>query len=111
MSITLKKWYAFFELMWRNIDGTAAALAHMLVEIAIGLDMMWNVNGEVIEDSITAKEDTDFSKAGITVSASVGHLEKDRKLNKAGKWLSRALNKFFNSEDKGEDSTRSIAFI
>lgn len=67
LSITFKKWYAFFQFWWRLIDGVAAAIGHILFEIAYALDLTWNVNGEILEDCITAKEDTNFSKKKIKI--------------------------------------------
>lgn len=95
LSISLKKWYAFFEFWWRLIDGFAASLGHALYEIAYALDIAWNVNGEILEDMFTAKEDTTFTKKNISVSASIGKLEIDGDLNKSGKRFSKVLNIFF----------------
>ena len=65
LSITSEKWYAFFFFWWRFIDGMFAAIGYMLHSIAYGLDLMWNVNGEIIEDIITHEECTEFSKKNI----------------------------------------------
>jgi hypothetical protein len=86
------------------IDGFAASIGHILFEIAVGLDMSWNVNGEIIEDMVTAKEDTMFSEKNITVSASIGKLELYGDLNKFGRLLSRLLNFVFNQKSHAIDS-------
>lgn len=92
MTITYKKPLAFFLFWWRQIDGYCAAAAHLLYALAYSLDLGWNVNGEIIEDLVTAKEDTTFSQKNISVSATIGKLEIDGDLNRTGKWFSKALN-------------------
>lgn len=104
LSITLKKYNAFFLFWWRLIDGYAAALGHIIHHIAYGLDLSWNVNGEILEDIVTAEEDTEFSKKNIPVSSSIGKLELDGKLNKAGKIFSKLLNIVFNQKRHAIDS-------
>ena len=104
LSITLKKWNAFFIFWWRLLDGFSASIAHILYETAIGLDMSWNVNGEILEDIVTAKQDTTFMEKNITVSASIGKLEIDGDLNKTGKKFSRFLSKVFNQKQHAIDS-------
>lgn len=104
LSITLKKWYAFFIFWWRMLDGFAAAIGNILFEIAYSLDLGWNVNGEIIEDMITTEENTTFCQKNISVSASVGKLEIDGKLNKFGKKFSKALNIVFGQKRHAIDS-------
>ena len=104
LTITLKKWYAFFKFWWRLIDGFAAVIGHILYQIAIGLDMSWNVNGEIIEDVITAEENTMFSEKNITVSASTGKLKLENKLNKSGLIFSNVLNRVFNQKNHALDA-------
>lgn len=105
LTITLKKWYAFFLFWWKLIDGIFAALGYMLHGIAYGLDLIWNVvAGEMIEDTITAKEDTEFAKKNVTVSASTGKLEIERKLNGTGKKFSKVLNFAFGQKAHAKDS-------
>ena len=104
ISITIKKWYAFFLFWWRFVDGMFAAIGYMLHSIAYGLDLMWNVNGEIIEDIITHEECTEFSKKNIPVSASTGKLELEGKLNPRGKWFSKFLNMVFGQKAHAIDS-------
>lgn len=104
LSITLKKWYAFFTFWWRLIDGFASALGHVLYETAIALDMTWNVNGEIVEDFITHEENTTFSQKNITVSASTGKLKTEGKLNKVGLGFSKVLNRVFNQKNHAIDA-------
>jgi hypothetical protein len=103
-TITLRDWKAFFIFWFRLIDGIFACIGHILFNIGYALDMMWNVNGEAIEDSITHKENTEFGKKNITVSASVGKLEIDGKLNKFGRILSKILNFVFQQRQHAKDS-------
>jgi len=73
-------------------------LERVAYALAFGIDQIGNVMaGEMIEDCITAEENTLFGKSGVTISASTGKLETEGKLNKVGKWftnfLSRTLGK------------------
>jgi hypothetical protein len=95
MSVSGKDWKAFFKFWWRTIDGFLASVGHALYEISYALDIGWNVNGEIIEDMVTHEEKTTFGQKNISVSASVGKLEIDGKLNKFGKFFSKLLNFFF----------------
>lgn len=104
LSVTLKKWYAFFTFWWRLIDGFAAALGNFIYQIAYSLDLGWNVNGEVIEDLITSEEETTFSQKNISVSASIGKLQVEGKLNKFGKGFSKLLNFAFGQKQHAIDS-------
>jgi hypothetical protein len=108
LTITMKKWYAFFQFWWRLVDGFAAALGNLFFEIAYSLDLTWNVNGEIIEDMITSEEDTTFAKKNISVSASTGKLELDGKLNKIGFKFSKTLNFFFGQERHAIDSWKFL---
>ena len=104
MSVTLKNKWMFFKFWWRLIDGFCAAIGHILYETAYALDMGWNVNGEILEDIITAKENTTFSQKNISVSATTGKLEFDGDLNKAGKIFSKTLNFFFGQKQHAKDA-------
>lgn len=104
LTLTLKKWYAFFLFWWRFIDGIAAAIGYTLHGIAYSLDLSWNVNGEIIEDVITHKEDTEFSKKNVTVSASTGKLEIEDTLNPRGRWFSKVLNFAFGQKAHAIDA-------
>ena len=104
LTITLKKWYAFFIFWWRLIDGIFFALGHMLYELAYSLDLIWNVNGEILEDFMTAEENTTFTDRDISVSASVGKLQKEGKLNRFGLWFSRLLNFAFGQKQHALDA-------
>jgi len=104
LSVTLKDWKAFFKFWWRLLDGFGAAIGHMLYEIAYSLDLGWNVNGEILEDMFTAKEDTHFTEKNISVSATIGKLEIDGDLNKSGIRFSKVLNFFFNQKQHAVDA-------
>jgi len=104
LAITYKNVKGFFTFWWRLIDGLAYALGFILHNTAVGLDLTWNVNGEILEDMVTPKEDTTFTNKGITVSASVGKLEVENDLNKYGKIFSRVLNFAFQQKAHAVDS-------
>lgn len=95
LSITGKDWKAFFRFWWKTIDGLMFAAGNALYEIAYSLDLGWNVNGEMLEDWATAEENTTFGEKDLSVSASIGKLEIDGKLNWFGRVISKALNIFF----------------
>ena len=58
------------------------------------IDLYGNVIlGELIEDIVTAKEDTYFGKGNITISAALGDLKLQGKLNKRGLWFCDVLSK------------------
>ena len=104
MTFTLKKWYMFFVLMWRNIDGTFAAIGHIAGEIGYGLDLLSNVNGEIYEDVLTTEENTNFGKKNISVSSSTGKLEYEFKIMKGREWFSKMLNWAFRQKQHAIDS-------
>jgi len=104
LSVSLKKWYAFFQFWWRLVDGFCAVIGNILYELAYSLDMGWNVNGELIEDLITHEENTTFNQKNISVSASTGKLEIDGKLNKFGIKFSKFLNIVFQQKRHAIDS-------
>lgn len=106
LTVTLKDVKAFFVFWWKTIDGLAAAAGYALYRLAYALDMGWNVNGEILEDFFTHKEDTNFGKKNITVSATIGKLEIDGDLNKTGRWFSGILNFFFNQKQHAKDAWR-----
>ena len=81
-----------------------ASLGYILHSFAYSLDLMWNVNGELIEDIITHEEHSEFSKKNITVSASVGKLEIEGELNPRGKWFSKFLNMVFGQKAHAIDA-------
>ena len=104
MSITYKDKWMFFKFWWRMIDGFAAALGHLFYEAAYALDLTWNVNGEIIEDIITAEENTTFNQKNISVSASTGKLQIEGKLVPSGKKFSKVLNFFFGQKQHAIDA-------
>jgi hypothetical protein len=105
MTLTFKSWKSFFRLIWRMIDGFLAALGYIILETAIGIDMMWNVFGEIFEDYMSpVKEDTTFGEKGITVSSSIGKLEVEGNLNANGKGFSKILSFVFGQKQHAIDS-------
>lgn len=103
-SAKLKTPLFFFWFWWKVIDGTLASVGYMLYHIAMGQDIMWNVQGEFLEDTITSREDTEFGSKNVTVSASVGKLEIDGALNKWGLFSTKVLNVVFNQKRHAIDS-------
>lgn len=84
-----------FRFIWKLVDGIFYCVGYLLEKVVVFLDMLWNVNGEVLEDIVTTEESTTFGEGGITVSASIGKLEDSKKLTDMGKRISRILNWVF----------------
>jgi hypothetical protein len=99
-----KDYKAFFKFWIKLIDGLLSVIGDICFYIAKSLDIGWNINGEILEDMLTAEEDTTFGEKGITVSASVGKLEVDNKLNKFGLFFTKLLNLFFWQKRHAVDS-------
>ncbi len=104
LSVSMKKWYAFLQFWWRLFDGLCSVIGNIMYDLAYSLDLGWNINGEIIEDMITAEENTTFNQKNISVSASTGKLEIDGKLNKFGKKFSKFLNIVFGQKKHAVDS-------
>src|SRR3990167_3851224 len=72
----IKYWLRFIYQIWNVVK-------YYLLHMAISFDLFGNVSGgEMIEDCVTAKEDTLYGRGNWTVSASTGKLEMDGDLNK-----------------------------
>lgn len=104
LTITFKDWKSFFKFWWRLIDGILATIGYVLYQIGYAQDLLWNINGEAIEDVVTTKEETEFSKKNISVSASIGKLEIDNDLNRGGRIFSEILNIVFWQKQHAKDS-------
>lgn len=99
----------YFIYFWiKFADGILAAIGHLIYAIGYALDLCWNVNGEGIEDLMTAKEDTTFGQKNISVSASIGKLEIDGNLTKFGKGFSKALNFAFQQKSHAKGAWRYL---
>jgi len=94
----------FLWLIWRQIDGTFAAIGYIAYHIGVGLDMIWNVNGEFIEDCTTTREDTWFGQKNTTVSTATGKEEVDGKQKFRGEWFNIWLNWLFGQKRHAVDS-------
>jgi len=97
-----------WKFFWRIFDGCLAAVGHMIYQIAYAMDLGWNMVGEILEDWITHKEDTEFTKPGVSVSASIGKLEIDGDLNKRGKTFSKLLNFAFQQKSHAKGAWKHL---
>jgi hypothetical protein len=103
MSFT-DKWYKFFVLIIRLIDGTLYALGYLLFHISKFLDILWCVwCGEAFEDALTTRENTMFGTF-TTISEATGKEEKDGYLTPFGKKFSRVLSSAFGQVQHCLDS-------
>lgn len=85
---------------WVLIKAILISISWLLGQVAIFLDLIWNIcAGELIEDCVTGKEDTEFRKTHITVSGSIGKLKLNNQLHKYGKWFDIFLDKVFSEKD------------
>lgn len=100
MSFKEKDPLLFFKIWWRLIDGTLSSIGNILYEgIAINWDILGNVWGEWIEDSVTTTEHSKFGEKNITISAAIGYLEYENlPIFKRGKTLSKVLNFVFREK-------------
>lgn len=103
-SVKYKSVKSFFKFWLKTIDGILSGIGYMLYHLGYGWDLIWNAEGEMLEDLITAEESTTFGDKNVTVSASVGKLEIDKKLNKYGIFSSKALNFIFWQKAHAVDS-------
>jgi hypothetical protein len=82
-------------------------ISYLCMRVAVAIDILGNViAGEFLEDFITSKEDTLFSKPDITISSSTGALEVEGELNETGTWFSKILSKVL-----GEDNHAILSYI
>lgn len=102
--IKKRKFKNFFQLIWRQIDGTFAVVGYVLYHLAIALDMLWNVNGEFIEDLTTTTEHNMFGEKNVTVSTATGEQEIIGKQKKLGKKFNLWLNWLFVQKSHATDS-------
>lgn len=89
-----------YKIVFRLIKGTLATIGNALYYgLSVPWDIMGNVWGEWLEDSITTEESTPFGESGITISSSIGYLEfYNKPIFKRGKILSKVLNFAFNQK-------------
>tara|TARA_R110002012_G_scaffold62694_1_gene164817 strand:+ start:296 stop:763 length:468 start_codon:yes stop_codon:yes gene_type:complete len=94
----------FFKLIIRQLDGTFAAFGYLMYHFAVALDMLWNVNGELIEDLTTKAESSWFGKKNTTVSTATGREESFKRQKKLGKKFNIFLNWLFSEHSHATDS-------
>jgi len=99
-----RKFKNFFQLIARQIDGTLAVVGYVFYHLAIALDMLWNVNGEFIEDLTTTTEHTSFGEKNITVSTATGEQEILGLQKPLGKKFNIWLNWLFGQKSHATDS-------
>ena len=99
-----KKRKTFLSLVWRQIDGSFAVLGYLMHHTAVALDMLWNVNGELIEDLTTTSENTWFGNKSTTVSTATGKEEVLNRQKPRGKWFNKTLNLAFGQKSHAADS-------
>ena len=99
-----KDWKQPFLFLWKIIDGTLFVIGRIFHQYAIQIDKLANVNGEIVEDGITHEENTTFGEPDTTISASIGKLELENKLNIAGGITSYLLNLVFWQKSHAVDS-------
>jgi hypothetical protein len=110
MSYIYRDYKYFFKYWWKMIDGTMASVGYILYQTAIGIDYKANVlAGELMEDFVSHKSTSHFTKKNTTISASIGELELKSQENelyksKKGKILSKLLNIVFNQKRHCIDS-------
>lgn len=72
---------------------TWVIIRYVFLLVGYVIDLYGNVLlGELIEDLVTAEEDTLFGMGDVTISAALGDLKRRGRLNRAGLWLSDVLS-------------------
>lgn len=99
-----RKFKTFFQLIVRQVDGTLAAFGYALHHLGVAKDMLWNVNGELIEDLTTNTEDNMFGEKNTTVSTATGKEEVDENQKPLGKKFNIWLNWLFGQKRHAVDS-------
>lgn len=90
----LKAIASFFLYWLRLLYQVWNVVKYGLLHMAIALDLFGNAaGGEMLEDCVTAKEDTLYGKGDFTISAATGKLELGKDLNKTGTWFTWMLTK------------------
>lgn len=106
--VKLDDWKAPFRFFWSLIDGFLSVIGWLLIQIAVFLDYLWNIfSGEMIEDGVTTREETNFTKPLITVSASCGKERLDGFYIKKRDWFSNLANFTFGQKNHFEGSELS----
>jgi len=105
--VTLKDWKAPFRFIWSLINGTLLSIAWLLTQLAIFLDFLWNVlGGEAIEDMLTTRENTQFTKGKTTVSQAAGREMLDGYYKDNMLWFSKVVNKVFRQKNHFKGAIR-----
>jgi len=104
MTVTLKNYKALGFLVWRWFDGMLASIGHILGEIAYGLDLLSNVNGEIYEDALNLPEDSSFGVKKISVSSSTGEQVHKGNYPEESNWFLKWLNFGFKQKQHALDS-------
>lgn len=83
----IKFWLNILYQLWNVIK-------YLLMGLVITFDLFANVTaGELLEDFVTANEDTLYTNGNYTISAATGECEVNKKLNRKGGWLTNLLSK------------------
>lgn len=98
----IKYWLNVIYQLWNVIK-------YFLVKFAISLDYIGNITGgELIEDFVTAKENTLYGKGNWTISAATGKLEINNELNFKGRNFSSLLDKILGKNHCIESYKKEI---
>jgi len=73
----------------------------ILSRVGVGIDLLGNLAGLLIQHLIAKETDTYFGRVDMTISGSIGDLEIRDKLTPFGVKLKRVINSIFNEEGEG----------
>jgi len=91
-----KHFFKMFTLPFVILLNVWRAVNYLFYHLALTVDLLGNaVAGELIEKIVTNENDTLFGRGDVTISASIGELESNNKLNKNGIFFSNLLSKVF----------------
>ena len=73
----------------------------ILYHIAVNIDIMGNINGDLIRDLIILDQTKPnlFNQQFVTISASIGHLIATNNINSFGLWFSGVLDSAFKEKN------------
>jgi hypothetical protein len=88
-----ERWYRIGRWILNVFYQLWCIIKYLFLTIGYIIDLLGNVFlGELIEDLVTAEEDTLFGMGDVTISAALGDLKRQGKLYRVGLWLTDVLS-------------------
>lgn len=88
-----ERWFRIGKWVLNVLYQTWVVIRHVFLFVGYVVDLYGNVLlGELIEDLVTAEEDTLFGVGNVTISAALGDLKRKGRLNHLGLWICNMLS-------------------